>query len=171
MHQDLGNHRAFVILPYAAHSYGVVEVFSLSIPIFTPSIEFAMELGIINDKNANDAAICGQGFQEPAADPGSPHPFSPEDRSSEAVRYWLQFAELFQFPHIQYFTSWSDLMQKLDAADFPAIHRAMAVYNSKKRVLVQNQLQRIAEGLAEQGIIPQDWSEAIAPWGSSLLAH
>ena len=170
--QDIANHRAVVIFPYAVHSYGVVEVFSLSVPIFTPSIEFAIELGIFHDTKVSDSFYCGSGWQEPPADPNSPHPFSPEDRSKEAVRYWLQFADLYVFPHVKYFSSWQDLVQQLDAANFPAIHQAMAAFNSKKKALVQKKLQIVADGLAERGSIPQDWFHAIAPWGSSsrLLA-
>jgi hypothetical protein len=151
----------------------VLEVYSLSIPIFTPSIEFAMSLGIFTDRQMNNPGYCGGvQFQEPPADPNSPHPFSPEDTADEAVRYWLQFADLYQFPHVQFFNSWIDLMQKLDSANFAEIHRKMAHFNSQKKIMVKKQLQIIADGLAERGSIPQDWSQAIAPWGSSarLLA-
>ncbi len=165
--QDLGNHRAFVLLPYAVHSFGVVEVFSLSMPIFAPTIEFSMKLGIYTDKNMKNPGLCGPGWHEPAADPNAPHPYSPEDTSDDALRYWLQFAEVYQFPHVQYFTSWDHLVQLLDAADFPAIHRAMAAFNSRKRAALHKQLGAIAQGLAERGAMPQEWSQAIAPWGST----
>jgi hypothetical protein len=40
-----------------------------------------------------------------AFDLNTPHPYSPEDRSDEAVRYSLRFAEVYQFPHVQYILS------------------------------------------------------------------
>jgi hypothetical protein len=102
-----------------------------------------------------------------AFDLNMPYPYSPEDTSDDAVRYWLQFAEVYQFPHVQYFTSWDHLVQLLDVADFPAIHRAMAAFNTRKRAALHKQLGAIAQGLAERGAMPQEWSQAIAPWGST----
>ena len=173
LRQDLGNHRAVVMLPYAVHSYGVVEVFSLSIPIFTPTIDFALELQLFTDKNVADMCIhyCGAEFIPPPADPNSPHPFSPEDRSLEAQRYWLRFGDLYQYPYIQYFKSWVDLIDQLNAADFLAIHRNMTAFNVKRRGAVERALKGIAESLPARGTIPQDWSQAIAPWGPSLMSH
>jgi hypothetical protein len=168
--QDICNHRAVVLLPYAVHSYGITEVFSLSIPIFAPSIDFALELGLFIDKNVNDDVYCGKSFQPPAADPASPHPFSPEDRSTEAQYYWLQFADLYQYPHIQYFQSWENLVMQLDTTDFHAIHLKMTAYNSKRRVEIEHLLARVAEEISPRGIVREQWSHAIAPWGPRLMS-
>jgi hypothetical protein len=35
----------------------------------------------------------------------------------------------------------------------------MAHHNSHKKIMVKKQLQIIADGLAERGSIPQDWSQ------------
>ena len=34
------------MLPYAVHSYGILEPYSLSIPMFAPSIEFAIRANL-----------------------------------------------------------------------------------------------------------------------------
>jgi len=70
-----------------------------------------------------------------AFDLNTSHPYSREDRSDDAVRYTLRFAEVYQFPHVQYITSWEHMVQLLDAADFPAIHCAMAAFNTRNRGL------------------------------------
>ena len=96
--EDMCKHRAFVMIPYAVHSYGILEPYSLSIPMFAPSIEFAIRANLFYD--ANDRHYCGETFKEPTWASGS-QPFSPEVRSIEAQRHWLRFAEVYQLPHVK----------------------------------------------------------------------
>ena len=86
------------MLPYAVTSYGILEPYSLSIPMFAPSIEFAIRANVFYD--ANDRHYCGETFKEPTWASGS-QPFSPEVRSIEAQRHWLRFAEVYQLPHVK----------------------------------------------------------------------
>jgi hypothetical protein len=107
--QGICNHRALVMIPYAVHSYGIVEVYSLSISIFAPSLDFALRLNLFgHDKNVNDDTYCGDLELPPTLNTSS-HMFSPEDRSEVAQRYWLKYADLYHFPHIQYFESFHEV--------------------------------------------------------------
>ena len=66
------------MLPYAVHSYGILEPYSLSIPMFAPSIEFAIRANLFYD--ANDRHYCGETFKEHTWASGS----SPFRRKIEA---------------------------------------------------------------------------------------
>ena len=49
------------------------------------------------------------------------------NRNSGAVdeAFWLGFSEIYHWPCVTSFSSWADLMTKLDAADFQATHNCM----------------------------------------------
>jgi len=167
--QDLCNHRAVVMIPYAVHSYGVIEVHSLSIPIFAPSIDLAVSLNLFgHDKNVNDATYCGN-MELPPMHNTSTHMFSPEDRSEVAQRSWLKYADLYHFPHIQYFESFDELEMLILQADLRSIHRKMKLYNDRKRAHLSRQLSAVVRDLSPKGNIPGTWEEAVAPWGNSIL--
>ena len=56
------------------------------------------------------------------------HPYSPNVdmlKDAEAESYWLQFADFYEWPHIQYFDSYSHLKELLRKANFDSIHAAM----------------------------------------------
>ena len=56
------------------------------------------------------------------------HPYSPNiDMSvdAEAESYWLQFADFYEWPHIQYFDSYDHLKKILPNTQFESIHSAM----------------------------------------------
>ena len=49
-------------------------------------------------------------------------------QDKEAELYWLQFADFFDWPFLQYFDSFQDLANKLNAAqDYQEIHRGMKI--------------------------------------------
>lgn len=47
--QQVAEHRAIILLPYAVLSYGMTELYALDVPIFVPSVPFAVQLGIFYD--------------------------------------------------------------------------------------------------------------------------
>ena len=52
--QQISDHRAIVLLPYAVLSYGITELYALGIPIFVPSIEFLVQLKLVYDRTLLD---------------------------------------------------------------------------------------------------------------------
>ena len=56
------------------------------------------------------------------------HPYSPNIdmlEDAEAESYWLQFADFYEWPHIQYFDSYDNLKDLLHKAKFESIHEEM----------------------------------------------
>ena len=61
-----------------------------------------------------------------------PDPNNEQDKN--AIRYWIKFADFYQMPHITYFDSAGDLMNKLDKlthAELLEISRRMKEYNAE----------------------------------------
>ena len=71
----------------------------------------------------------------------SSHMYSPNvefGEDAEAEMYWLQFADFYEWPHIQLFNSLSHLKEMLKNADFSQIHDNMVREMSFRRSQVEN---------------------------------
>ena len=64
------------------------------------------------------------GFIEGAPDPNN-------DIDKDAIRYWLKYADFYQWPHVVYYSSVDDLVQKLATTDLQAVSERMKEHNAK----------------------------------------
>ncbi|CAF1185603.1 unnamed protein product [Adineta ricciae] len=173
--QQITDHRAVVLLPYAVLSYGITELYALGVPIFIPSIDFIVKLKVVSDRTLIDPFYCGRKMKftdMPKQHPKSNHPYSPEDvQSPEAIAYWLQFADYYQLPHIQTFSSWIDLIDKLSKTDFKMVHEKMYQENLRRKAdLTMKWESLFAQIDPNQRIIPGDYATAIKQlWNTSQL--
>ena len=173
--EQIAHHRAVVLLPYAVLSYGITELYALGIPIFVPSIDFLVQLKLVHDRTLIDPFYCGRTlkFEDmPRQHPNSNHPYSPEDvRSPEAIRYWLQFADYYQLPYIQQFSSWTDLIVKLSKTNFQEIHNKMEEENWRRKIDLTDKWKRIIDQIdPNQRLIHQDYDTAIRQlWNTTKL--
>ena len=61
-------------------------------------------------------------------------PFDPNNEHDQAaIRYWIAFADFYQWPHITQFNDWDDLLAKLKAADLPGTSTKMKEYNAETK--------------------------------------
>ena len=165
---NLSSHPAIVFFPYSVMSYKFTEVYSLSIPLFVPSMQLMRAKRYVSlDRTSVSRLYCNQSALdgEMVAHPNSPHPYSPNVEAmtdSEAEAYWLQLSDFYVLPHITYFDDYSDLGRKLESADFKAIHLLMLEENEhRKQQLLDNWCQashRIQRGRK----VPQNYQKAIS---------
>ena len=78
------------------------------------------------------------------------HPYSPnidmsEDAESES--YWLQFADFYEWPHIQYFDSYYHLKKLLRDTNFDSIHTSMRKELVIRKDKVMNQWCKIVQSI------------------------
>ena len=133
---DLVNHRAAIYLPDSMMSHTLMEVYSLSIPLFMPSMKYLQTVGgnITGPRCRNPSMV-----EEMRSHPSSIHPYGPDrQHDAEAEFYWLQLADLFQSPHIIYFDSMRDLEHKLSTTDFEHVHKLMVKENERKKEALLN---------------------------------
>ena len=173
--QQIANHRAVVLLPYAVLSYGITELYALGIPIFVPSIDFIVHLGLVHDRTLIDPSYCGHKLQfkdMPKQHPSSNHPYSPEDIVlPEAIRYWLQFADYYQLPYVQTFSSWIDLIAKLSKTDFKTVHQNMQKENLRRKADLAKKWKSIFSQIdSNQRLIAENYDMAIKQlWNTTKL--
>lgn len=173
--QQIANHRAVILLPYAVLSYGITELYALGIPIFVPSIDFIVELKLVYDRTLIDSFYCGRTlkFEDmPKQHPRSNHPYSPEDIVlPDAMRYWLQFADYYQLPYIQTFSSWNDLILKLSKTNFKTVHENMHKENLRRKAnLIEKWKSIFAQIDPNQRLISENYDMAIKQlWNTTKL--
>ena len=94
----------------------------MSIPFLAPSPEFALELGLYDDRTATYGPYCsGTEFtdsQHPEPHVDTPYEFSPNARAlygnnATDELFWISFSEIYLWPCVEYFVSWDDLNMKL----------------------------------------------------------
>jgi hypothetical protein len=90
----------------------------------------------------------------------------------EAIKYWIAFADFYQWPHIVQFNGFDDLMAKLAEADLGVISRAMKAHNLKaKAELVftwQRLFERMFHGLKPASSEPR---EQLADFDAAMQAQ
>lgn len=134
-YSDLTNHPAIVHVPYQVSVMSFFEQYRMNIPLIFPSLnllsQWHFEHGVINEKTW-DQTFSGIRPNQSHIDgviKGIPDPNN--DRSQTAIRYWLNFSDFYQWPHITYFESTDDLIDKLARTDFRLISKRMKEYNTQ----------------------------------------
>ncbi|CAF2093293.1 unnamed protein product [Rotaria magnacalcarata] len=143
--------------------------------MFVPTIDFIVELNLVIDRTLIDKFYCGRSLKfddMPKQHTNSHHPFSPEDIiSPEAIHYWLQFADYYQLPYIQTFSSWTNLIEKLSTTNFKTVHDNMHDENVRRKVELTKKWKSVFAKIDRmQRVIPQDYDTAIKQlWNTTRL--
>lgn len=122
-------------------SYRITELYALTIPLFIPSLKFYLnyydpvnrQFSIGWDRTSTNRPYCKdepnlEQKMRPNITDNAIHPYSPNIdflEDSESEMYWLQFADFYEWPHIQYFDDYKHLKELLIRADFTEIQKLM----------------------------------------------
>lgn len=167
--QELANHPAIVILPYAVMSYSIVEFYAINLPMFVPSIEFLYELNVVEDRtlqshyceNLPDTIT----FNKQKNVNISSHAYSPNSEEYSAFSYWLQYADYYQWPFVTVFDSYEDLFTKLKNVDLKRISEKMKQHNLVKEADLLNNWCRLTKSMPKVQDIPESYEKALAYFG------
>jgi hypothetical protein len=177
---DLLKYRGAIVTPYSITNTKSLEQYEMNIPMFVPTPGFAIELGLFDDRTATYSPYCqGAKFTDadhPAAHESSPYEFSPNARkvagdSAEAEEFWISFSEVYVWPCVEYFNSWSDLVSKLDAGtddSYRATSQCMMQANQWRKYELDTNLCWVLQHIsrypagAERSLTSSSYSEALA---------
>jgi len=155
--EQVQQHRAAVVLPYAVMSVGLTELYALGIPLFFPSLRLMNERPLLfpNDRTMTGRnktySYCGEDQTiVPEQDEHSSHPYSPESLAGDAKAHWLKLADFYHWPHITFFDSIADLEKKLRKADFKKLHMAMLEEVASQEAKLDQAWSQIADGMEDQ---------------------
>ena len=144
-HYELNNltsHPAIIYFTYSVMSYKFTEFYSLSVPMFVPSMTyFRLDGGFGKDRTNIFRPKC-------STDPdlanmpkhvSSYHSFNPNvefKTHPEDEMYWLQYSDFYYWPHVQYFDNQTDLEAKVNAVNLGHIHTNMKEENEIRKFVL-----------------------------------
>lgn len=156
---QLANHRAIVIIPYATQCYSVIDFYISNIPLIAPSLDFLSKWRTLSDRTLAHY----YGPNVPLIEPNinSFHKFDPNKEQDEDYRYWAKFADFYEWPFVTTFDSWEDLFFKLNTIDFKNISNKMKKFNSIREADLLNNWCQILRNIKKTNI-PKTYDEAKA---------
>jgi len=130
--ENLAKHPAVLMNPYSAFSISMVELYHLNIPFFVPAD--SMLVNAMGDVRLHPLyqpkeEVTRLEMAYPVSTSG--YPYSPNDESPEAQRYWMQFMFCNQVKHAQHWTDAEDLFRKLYLNDLRKLHDDMQAENKE----------------------------------------
>lgn len=130
--ENLAKHPAVLMNPYSAFSISMVELYHLNIPFFVP--DDSLLINAMGDVRLyplyqDKESVANLEKEYPVSQ--SSYPYSPNDESSDAQRYWLQFMFFNQVQHAQHWTDPEDLFRKLYLNDLHKLHDDMQKENAQ----------------------------------------
>jgi len=161
--EQLTQHRAIVLFPYAVMSYSIVDFYAINMPIFVPSKEFLIKLNILNERRLQSHA-CLKMPDQVVFDRKynfTSHPYSPNSNDYKAISYWLQFADYYLWPFVTTFDSFEDLLQKLKKADLSAISSKMKAHNLVREADLLNNWCQLTKSIVKSPRTPSSYEEAL----------
>jgi len=133
---DFAKFHACVFWPWDAMMLLFNELYTMTMPLVLPSRRWMQQLishslshTEVNWWHLREAV--GGGLPDPSGVP-FPLPYQPwiqADDGLRAMSYWYQLTDFMQFPHLTYFDSLPEMMEKLRTLDVPTIRRGMRAYN------------------------------------------
>ncbi|CAF2121680.1 unnamed protein product [Rotaria magnacalcarata] len=147
----LSHHPAIIHVPYQVSTMSLFEQYRMSIPLLVPSLdlltEWQYQYGVVNErtwdnlnygKRPNGSRITGESRNVP--DPN-------DEFDRNAIRYWLNFSDFYQWPHFVYYNSIEDLAGKLFTTDFQDISVKMKSYNRQLRYSLLKKWRKILKNI------------------------
>ncbi|KAG2381342.1 hypothetical protein C9374_006331 [Naegleria lovaniensis] len=159
-YSDLAHHPAIVVIPYQLSVMSFFEYYRLAIPIYYPSVDLLtqwhMQHRILSEKTWHMVLQRRPGRGSPVEHhPKSniPKEMDPNnEENADSVKYWNEFSDLYQWPHVIYFSSIEDLYQKLSKATpdyYKEVSKKMQEYNQQLQDHLVKQWTGIVERVAD----------------------
>jgi hypothetical protein len=151
-YSEIAEHPGIIYVPYQVSVMSLFEQYRMNIPLFFPSLDLLTEWHythhVMNERtwdtvygNRKNASIIPGVLSCDIPDPNNEF-----DRS--AIRYWLQFSDFYQWPHITYYNSTHDLAIKLTTTNLIQISKNMKIYNENLKRNLLEQWRQILERIA-----------------------
>ena len=144
---DLVHHPGIIFLPYQVSLMSLFEQYRMNIPVFFPTLELLskwhLERNVVNERTWKSVygRIDDRSDIEGVIDEPDPN----NDKNLEAIKYWLNYSDFYQWPHITYYSSIEDLVDKLATVNSLDISSKMKRYNEKLEVKLTKQWTQILE--------------------------
>ena len=164
---DLAKYPAIVLIsPYTNSIMSYSEYYRMNIPLFAPSLRYAiewhMENGLLYERTwertlagwelPRRVAVPKCSSTQPHSNAIWPHLDPNNEFDPVAIEHWIAKSDFYQLPHVVYFDSMDDLVHKLMHINLSSVSAKMRAYNEKLEIdLMQSWdgiLRRMFDGLS-----------------------
>ncbi|KAI8114405.1 hypothetical protein M9434_002530 [Picochlorum sp. BPE23] len=133
--ESIAGYRCIVLIPYQASFMSFFEYYRMNIPLFAPSKQLFYDW----ERKYNISWERVYGLPSPIVGFDHVQKGNPNSFGENASKHWLDLFDIYNFPHVQYFDSWGELLDKLEQTNFVAVSKAMEAYNvNEKGNLIQS---------------------------------
>jgi len=149
---DLSEFKGIIVIPYTCSTMSIFEHYTANIPLFFPTKRYMMELYKSFGNFVLSELTWNRIFNLP---PGS---IIECDRSNDPNAYnnleimsnWIDYSDFYNqdsMPHIIYFDSQEDLLDKLETTNLIEVSEKMSNFNKLRREKVYNEWDKILNNL------------------------
>jgi len=157
-YEELASHPAIVLIPYQVSTMSFFEYYRMGIPLFAPSPDlltmWQQKLKVMSEISWNCVYGRCQDASQIEGHTNSTHGKKDPNNVNNNFRYWIQFADFYQWPHVTLFDDWNDLLHKLHAADLNGIHDKMMEYSKQQKQSLKREWDEILDK-AFDGLYPR----------------
>ena len=148
----LARHPGLIYVPYQVSMMSLFEQYRMNIPLFFPSLDLLskwhLKYRVITERtwsgisgNLKNSSVISGVLGGDIPDPNN-------EFDLDAIRYWLQFCDFYQWPHITYFNSIDDLALKLTTTNLEQISQNMKIYNRNLTKHLHEQWRQILDRIS-----------------------
>ena len=160
-YNDLASYPAILHFPYQVSIMSFFEQYRMNIPIIAPSLTLLTRWhseSLFVSERTWDTVL----YNSPADKSVLPkhadadEPFDPNDEGNiEAIRWWLQWADYYVFPHVILFDSWADLTEQLKTIDLAAVSAKMKVANVRIEKNIVNEWTDVLKQIPSRAVLEE----------------
>lgn len=144
---------AIIMLSYQTSIMTFFEFYRLNIPMFAPSLHFLVQLDLeyklVNGriygwpKRFPDLIEQNTGSKVTPSFPPDPNLNYGSPGYEESARHWLQFSDIYHFPHIILFDNWTHLALLTQTVNLTEVSYQMWNFNKMQRVEIMHKWDHI----------------------------
>ena len=134
--EEISKYRAIIYVPQQVSIMNMCQHYQLGVPIFVPSLELLttwhVDYGVVNDKTLpRTKRFIKNKHIIPTSIPGASKHFYPnDDLDANNIRFWLRFADFYQWPHILQYESFDHLVYQMQSTNLRHVSNEMQEHSS-----------------------------------------
>jgi len=140
---DISKFKGIVMIPYNCSTMSIFEFYTSNIPLFCPSIDFMCDLYVKHGNHVLSELTWNKVFNLGSGSKIKNNKLIDPNRYDDIsiMSNWIKLSDFYNdewMPHIVYFDSFEDLLNKLQTVNLNEISEKMKTFNSTRKLNIIN---------------------------------